>query len=332
MEGDRLDMSIDPTVCLLPHQMKFLNDKNDRNKDTQDAFYRRTQPQFAYDGIGNPKSNNKGTKYEEFLQLCNYDIQKEKPGIFERQIGHIYLNVEHLLRTFQSMRYDIDTSRGSGDAVRSNLDFNIFDFLKQILKDINDACGGQHKFTLQTDNERPNCLKIVDLIFQPEENINLEIKEGKVIELNIQSNDSVFRDFQYTSTVPSSLMATIGVVAQNPDAVSDLEQSTFSALNVNVRQRFAQKPKSTEAPRVLKGADLKTKQEQQKEEEEAAEAALFAERTAFTTSLLDTFKSYVSLRAFYQGVIRGEYSDIDSDGNPIHSKEIGKQKQNLKTV
>ena len=332
MESDRLDMSIDPTICLLPHQMKFLNDKNNRNKDTQDAFYRRVQPQFAYNGIGNPKSNSKGTKYDEFIQLCNYDIQKEKPGIFDRQIGHIYLNVEHLLRTFQSMRYDIDLSRGTEDAVRSNLDFNIFDFFKQILKDINDACGGQHKFTLQTDNERPNCLKIVDLIFQPEENINLEIKEGKVVELNIQSNDSIFRDLQYTSTVPSSLMTTIGVVAQNPDAVSDLEQSTFSALNVNVRQRFAQKPKSVEKPRVLKGADKKEADRIAEEKKEAAQQELFAERTAFDISLLDTFKAYVSLKVFYQGVIRGEFTKTDSDGKPKHSDEIGKQKQNLKTI
>ena len=333
IESDRIDASIDPTICLLPHQMKFLDAQKNKGKSEVEAFYKRVQPQFAYDGLGDPKNRSRDTRYDEYIKLCNYDIEKEKPGIYDRQIGHIYLNTKHLLRVYQSMRYDTSSSKGGTAAeIRSNLNFNLFDFFKQILKDVNDACGGQHKFTLQPDHERPNVMNIVDLIFQPEESINAEIKEGKVIELNIQSNDSIFRDYQYVSSIPSSLMATIGVVAQNPDAVGDLEQSTFSALNVNVRQRFAQKPKSTEAPRVLKGADLKTKQEQQKEEEEAAEAALFAERTAFTTSLLDTFKSYVSLRAFYQGVIRGEYSDIDSDGNPIHSKEIGKQKQNLKTV
>lgn len=333
IESDRIDASIDPTICLLPHQMKFLDAQKNKGKSEVEAFYKRVQPQFAYDGLGDPKNRSRDTRYDEYIKLCNYDIEKEKPGIYDRQIGHIYLNTKHLLRVYQSMRYDTSSSRGGTAAeIRSNLNFNLFDFFKQILKDVNDACGGQHKFTLQPDHERPNVMNIVDLIFQPEESINAEIKEGKIIELNIQSNNSIFRDYQYVSSIPSSLMATIGVVAQNPDAVGDLEQSTFSALNVNVRQRFAQKPKSTEAPRVLKGLDLKTKQEQQKEAEEAAEAALFAERTAFTTSLLDTFKSYVSLRAFYQGVIRGEYSDMDSDGNPKHSKEIGKQKQNLKTV
>ena len=333
IESDRIDASIDPTICLLPHQMRFLDAQKNKGKSEVEAFYKRVQPQFAYDGLGDPKNRSRDTRYDEYIKLCNYDIEKEKPGIYDRQIGHIYLNTKHLLRVYQSMRYDTSSPRGGTAAeIRSNLNFNLFDFFKQILKDVNDACGGQHKFALQPDHERPNVMNIVDLIFQPEYQINSEIREGKIIELNIQSNDSIFRDYQYVSSIPSSLMATIGVVAQNPDAVGDLEQSTFSALNVNVRQRFAQKPKSTEAPRVLKGLDLKTKQEQQKEAEEAAEAALFAERTAFTTSLLDTFKSYVSLRAFYQGVIRGEYSDMDSDGNPKHSKEIGKQKQNLKTV
>lgn len=327
IESDRIDSSIDPTICLLPHQLKFLDTQKNKGKTEVEAFYKRVQPQFAYDGLGNPKDQSKDTRYDEYIKLCNYNIEKEKPGIYDRQIGHIYLNVNHLLRVFQSMRYDTDSSNGSTEA-NSNLDFNLFDFFKQILKDINDACGGQHKFTLHPDHERSNVMNIVDLIFQPEESINTEIKEGKVIELNIQSNDSIFRDYQYTSTVPSSLSATVGVVAQNPDSVSDLEQSTFSALNVNVRQRFAQKPKSVEKPRVL------TKKEKEAAEAaaEAAEQKMFSERTAFTTSLLDTFKSFVSLRAFYQGVIRGEFSKTDKDGNPKYSEEIGKQKQNLKTI
>ena len=332
MESDRIDMSIDPTVCLFPHQMKFLQNEKGTLSDTIDPFYKRVQPQFAYDGLGDPKNKNKNAKYDEYIELCNYDIEKEKPGIYDRQIGHIFLNVGHLLSVYRDMRYDVDISRGIFDMVRSNLDFNLFDFFKKILKDVNDASGGQHKFTLQTDHERPNVMNVVDLIFQPEESIHTEVKEGKIVELNIQSNDSIFRDFQYTSTVPSALMATIGVVAQNPDSISDLEQATYSALNVNVRQRFAQKPRGSTPTVVLTGLDKETAEKQKKEAEEAARQALFAERTAFEVSLLDTFKSYVNLKVFYKKVILGEFSKMDDEGKAVYSKEIGKQKQNLKTI
>ena len=94
IESDRIDMSIDPTVCLFPHQMKFLQNEKGTLSDTIDPFYKRVQPQFAYDGLGDPKNKNKNAKYDEYIELCNYDIEKEKPGIYDRQIGHIFLNVE----------------------------------------------------------------------------------------------------------------------------------------------------------------------------------------------------------------------------------------------
>ena len=324
VEFDYLDMSIDPTICLLPHQMKFLK-KEGLNKDIP-AFFKRVQPQFAYDGVGNPKSTNKNSRYDDIIKMCNYDISKKLPGIYERQIGHIFLNVDHLDRVYQSMRYR--TGNEDSSTLEFNLEFNIFDYLKKILNDINGACGGQHKFEIQTDNERSTNLSIVDLIFQPEEKINTE----KVVELNIQSNSSIFRDFQYTSTIPSALAATIGVVAQNPDSINTLEQSTYSALNVNIRTRFSQPVGSPEKPRPLSGVEL---EQQQINEELATKAALKAkqaENTAFDLSLIDTFVAYINLKVFYKNVIKGEYSKTDSDGNPVAGKEIARQKTNLKTI
>ena len=329
IEFDYLDMSIDPTICLLPHQMKFLKKKG-LNKDIP-AFFKRVQPQFAYDGVGNPKATNKNSKYDDFIKLCNYDISRNLPGIYERQIGHIFLNVDHLLRVYKSMRYKTE-KMDSKKVTLANLDFNIFDYIKKILDDINDSCGGQHRFELQTDNDRSTNLRIVDLIFQPEEKINTEIKEGKIIELNIQSNKSIFRDFQYTSTVPSSLMATIGVVAQNPDSIDSLEQSTFSALNVNVRNRFAQPMGSPEKSRALSGLELETLQIKEEQRLKATIAAEQAENTAFDISLIETFVAYINLKVFYKNVLKGEYSKTDSDGNPVASEEIARQKTNLKTI
>jgi hypothetical protein len=125
-------------------------------------------------------------------------------------------------------------------------------------------------------------------------------------------------------------MATIGVVAQNPDSINDLEQSTYSALNVNIKQRFAQKIK--DKPVVYTGLDAITVEKKKEEAQEAAKKALENERTGFDRSLLDTFKSYISLKVFYNKLIRGEFTKTDSDGNPKQSEEIGKQKQNLKAI
>jgi len=325
IRDDFLDMSIDPTVCMLPHQMRFIKEKN--NDPNVKAFYNRPQPQFADDGVGNPKDMNQTTKYDKVIEMCNYDLDTNVEGVAERQIGQIFLNVEHLDRVYKSMRY---SSNEEGDQT-INDNFNIFDYIKKIFDDVNASCGGQHRFEIQTDNERPNVVRVIDIQFQPESKIDLEVKEGKVIELNIQSNDSIFRDYSYTSTVPSSLMATIGVVAQNPDSISSLEQSTFSALNKNIRQRFST-PNFPDRPRTLTKAEKEDQDKKELAAKKAAKEAQQGERTAFEISILDTFIAFCNLKVFYAKALQGKYSDLDSDGKPKESKEISRQKQNLGTI
>tara|TARA_R110002050_G_scaffold277819_1_gene423636 strand:+ start:755 stop:4735 length:3981 start_codon:yes stop_codon:yes gene_type:complete len=329
IRDDFLDMSIDPTVCMLPHQMRFIKEKN--NDPNVKAFYNRPQPQFADDGVGNPKDMSQTTKYDKVIEMCNYDLDTNVEGVAERQIGQIFLNVEHLDRVYKSMRYNVGLSEAGTLDQSINDSFNMFDYIKRIFDDVNASCGGQHRFEIQTDNERPNVVRVIDIQFQPESKLDLEVKEGKIIELNIQSNDSIFRDYSYTSTVPSALMATIGVVAQNPDSISSLEQSTFSALNKNIRQRFST-PIKPDAPRIKTKAE---KEDQDKKELEALKSAKIAqqgERTAFETSILDTFIAFCSLKVFYAKSLQGKYSDLDSDGKPKESKEIARQKQNLSTI
>jgi len=326
IRDDFLDMSIDPTVCMLPHQMRFIKEKS--NDPNVQAFFNRPQPQFSYNGIGDSKDFSQTTKYSEVIDMCNYDLNKNLEGLAERQIGQIFLNVEHLDRVYKSMRYTTDDE---GDTMIQD-SFNMFDYIKKIFDDVNASCGGQHKFELQTDNERPNIVRVIDIQFQPESKLDLEVKEGKIIELNIQSNDSIFRDYSYTSTVPSSLMATIGVVAQNPDSISTLEQSTFSALNKNIRQRFTTKQDRSGSTRIKTKAE---NQDEAKKEAKAAELALKqsqAESTAFELSLMDSFIAFCNLKVFYAKSLQGKYSDMDSDGRPKESKEIARQKQNLGTI
>ena len=147
--------------------------------------------------------------------------------IEERKIGNIYLNVQYLVDLYKEMA---ESQEGSDEIP----EFNLFDYLKQIWDDCSDATGGNHKFEMHVDLERPHMVRVVDMQFQQEESL----KPENLYELKIQSNETVCRDFAYHSLIPSSLSATIGISVQNPDNVNDLDQVTFAALSKNVKSRF----------------------------------------------------------------------------------------------
>ena len=46
--------------------------------------------------------------------------------------------------------------------------FNLFNYIDTIWKDVNTACGNTHNFELLTELERPNVVKIADMTFQAE--------------------------------------------------------------------------------------------------------------------------------------------------------------------
>jgi hypothetical protein len=176
---DLIDMSVDPSICFLPHQIK-------------------------------PKLK---------------EILSKTQGITEKSIGLVYLNLTHLLKTFKSMRYNED---GTND------DFSIIDYIKKIWEqDVNNACAGTHNFMLQTEHERPNVLRIIDVTFQ-----SPDLQPENLFEFKIQSNEAIVRDFNFNTTIPSALSSTIAIAAQSPTSVSDLDQVTFSKFNQHTKYRF----------------------------------------------------------------------------------------------
>ena len=145
---------------------------------------------------------------------------------YENAIGHIYLSVEHLLKVYMQMAY-------SNDQPKDN--FNFFDYIKKIWEDVNKACVGNHNFILQTELERPNRIRIIDLqVNKTSENI----KPEDLFEFKIQSSKSIVRDFNFNTTIPSGLTATIGIAAQAPTSVSDLDQVTFSNFSKGIKSSF----------------------------------------------------------------------------------------------
>ena len=60
-----------------------------------------------------------------------------------------------------------------------------------------------------------------------------------LVAVGFVEKDSICRSFSYSTSIPSSLTATIAISAQSPDSVEDIEAVTFDAINRGIKDRFA---------------------------------------------------------------------------------------------
>lgn len=286
-QAGALDNSLDPTVCLFPGQdIGALS--NSRSQ--------RLSPKFATNGIlppiGNPKLE------EEVEAMVNYDFTEHEKKYY---IGHIYLNIQRLQQTYQSMKYDED------GVIKE--DFYMYDYVKKIWDGVNDACGDNHDFKITTDFERPNLVRVVDMRYQ--ENANLKLED--IIELNIQSNDSIVRDFAYNTSIPSAMSSTIAIAAQAPKNADSLEAASFGAFHKNISNRFAKfvEPKTPSKP---------------SEEEIRTMADSFDEK-------MNTYqKGLRDLSLHMDDIESGNYLIVGDGGDAVRSEEIGKYKGLINAV
>jgi len=135
-----------------------------------------------------------------------------------RSIGKIFFNIDYLFNLYKNQEGE---------------NFNLFTYIKTIWNDVNNACAGTHDFEVLTELERPNVIKISDLIVQ-----NDAIDPKKLYEFKIQSNESIVRDFNISSTIPSALASTAAVTAQ-AKSIDNLDNVSFAAINKNIRSRFS---------------------------------------------------------------------------------------------
>jgi len=151
-------------------------------------------------------------------------------------IGGIFIGVEYLISTFKSMYYD--------EAGAISTDYSFFNFIKKIWEDINAACNNNHNFDIHVENGvSGKILRVVDFIVDAG-----EIELDDVHELKIQSLDSVVRDIEYNTNLPSALSTTIAVAAQAPDSIDNLDQVSFAAISENIQDRFATPIKTDNTP------------------------------------------------------------------------------------
>ena len=196
-------------------------------------------------------------------------------------IGLVFLNVEYLKETYRDMAY-------SGD--KENKDFNLFDYISTIWEDVNTACCGRYNFILQTELENPNHIRVIDL--QTNEDHLNTIERKDLFEFKIQSNKSIVRDFNYNTTIPGPLSATIAIAAQSPSSVSDLDQVTFANFSKGIKSRFTI---SNDSP--VEKEDVEEYNKNQKESYK---------------KLFESYEKNVIQLAFYKEMIEmGNYDSID---------------------
>ena len=280
-----LDNSLDPTVCLLPLQNK---DSLSNPRSTQLVY------NFVLNGILPPFGESK--LEEEVKAMANYTLTEDEKIHY---IGHVYLNVLRLLQTYKSMKYTEDNV--------VNKEFYMWDYIKKVWDDVNDACGDTHDFKLTTDLERPNLVRVVDMRYQ--ENVN--IKQDDIITLNIQSTDSIVRDYSYNTSVPSAMSSTIAIAAQAPRNIDSLEAASFGAFHKHISNRFASLAKTD--PKDI-------------ENEKTELAAIFDESH-------DTYRNGLRDLAKHQDdILAGNFLVVAEGGDVVRSEEIGKMKGLVSSV
>jgi len=219
--------------------------------------------------------------------ICLLPSQYDSPESDENVIGHIMLNIDYLKSTYNQMAYSDEEPKE---------DFNLFDYFKKIWDGVNKSCIGNHNFILNNELERPNRIRILDFQVDPPKNI----EPNDLFEFKIQNNQSIVRDFNYNTTIPSSLSATIAIAAQAPTSVSSLDQITFANFSKGIKSRF----QSSVEPTTTK--DLEGKNESIKK--------------AYRNDLKRYRINVVELALYQAKLIRGDFTD---KGTKIDGKSFG---------
>tara|TARA_R110001592_G_scaffold115723_1_gene316351 strand:+ start:6108 stop:9812 length:3705 start_codon:yes stop_codon:yes gene_type:complete len=197
-----LGISLDPSKCLLPHQInQFI------------------KGEYLADG----------SRWNGDTIISKGEAATAGPY----SIGFIFFGVEYILELYASMRYDSDGAL--------NKKFSFLEFLKKLWEeDTNAACAGTHNFLVHHDKENTSSIRVIDLLFQSGTKPDgLGLQPEDLYEFHIQDTNSIVRDFNFNSTIPSALSSTMAIVAQDPRSIGDVESVTANALNKNLTSRFS---------------------------------------------------------------------------------------------
>ena len=228
--------SLDDSVCLMPHQSIF-----DNLFGSGFTIYDPT----ANDAEGRSSDVLGSTKYEKDLTPDKRTAEDKVQGnamnftsfngvtADRNSIGLVYFNLDHVLEEYEDMRLEsIDDGNGKF-RTRLKKDFSLFDFVKKLWEDVNDACGGYYDFKLTTEHERPHVARIIDFTFSGKVEPNKPIYT-----FNPQGLNSVSRQFSFNSKISSDFASVISIAAQSPGSIHSLNAMSFKAFNRDIKSRF----------------------------------------------------------------------------------------------
>ena len=247
------------------------------NEDLVDSSKSKIGDKIFVDDILNNSFNPK---------ICLLPKQNFKNSNPRNFIGHIMLNVKHLKNVYNQMAYN------SNDELVE--DFSLFNYFKKIWDDVNKACAGHYNFVLNVENERPDVCRIIDLQINE---VDSSLRD-ELFEFKIQSNKSVIRDFNFNTTIPSGLSATIAVASQAPTSIDDLNSVTFANWTRGIKSRFTkigELPKNTTKSKSLTPAEV------------------------YDKDLKRYYTNVLRLKSYLFVIQKGKY---DGDGNEIDGKAI----------
>lgn len=294
--NDLIDMSVDPSVCLMPGQVA------EGTENPEGLIFDKEMAVAGAAGMIFPPVAV-GTLTYKWInskrRVLTADTSENVGADWKRVIGHIYFNLPKLHKLYLKERYDNEGNL--------NEDFNLFDYLKKIWDDVNAATGHNHKFMLHCDHDRPDIVRVIDQQFQQEESLTRD----KMHTLKIQSNDSVCRDFAYNSQIPNKLSTTIAISVQNPDNINSIESATFAALSRNIKSRF-HVPKDQE--------ETTTPTAKEKEAKEAM----------YDKLLIDIRDQIDALFEHRVKILKGKYEKVNDEGESKNAEIVGRMGQVLK--
>lgn len=184
----------------------------------------------------NTSTFNKNLSLSINPQICLFpyqifDIFGIEPESGYNKIENIYFETDYLLKTFTSQY----RKKTEFDDNAVNEDFSLGKYIKVIWDGVNNSSANVNNFQINNDFQKTHVIKVIDLEFDKN---NTNLSKDKILKLNVLNPKSIVRDFNFSLSIPNSLVSTIAVMSQNPDDAENLNDVTFAAFNKGVNNRF----------------------------------------------------------------------------------------------
>tara|TARA_R110001592_G_scaffold4729_2_gene26436 strand:+ start:6809 stop:10765 length:3957 start_codon:yes stop_codon:yes gene_type:complete len=230
------DGSIDPATGEKWTAAAAIADMKAKGK-TGAAYHKEYRPDLAEKKVDFDDKDNAEFDQDNHNAAENYQPLTSYTDVrFTNQsIGLIYFNLDHLLTTYESMRYEnVSTPVKGGEdkkEMRLKEKFSFYDFLDRIWGDVNTACAGYYDFSIQTEHERPHVARVVD------KTITGEVPTD-IYTFVPQGTNSITRDFNFSSKISSDMADIVSIAAQSPNNAQSLDAMSFKSFHKNIQNRF----------------------------------------------------------------------------------------------